>query len=45
MCGVQLKDSRRSTDFMLGLNKGVDQLAMTNSVCWLWSCLEKGIVF
>ena len=36
MCGVQLKDRKRSTDliFMLGLNDAMDQLAMTNTVCW-----------
>ena len=36
MCGVQLKDRKRSTDLMcmLGLNKTIDQLAMANSVRW-----------
>ena len=36
MCGVQLKDRKRSTDlmFMLGLNRILDQLAMANSVRW-----------
>ena len=36
MCGVQLKDRKRSTDLtlMLGLNETIDQLAMANSVCW-----------
>ena len=36
MCGVQLKDRKRSTDlmFMLGLNETVDQLATENSVRW-----------
>ena len=36
MCGVQLKDRKRSTDlmFMLGLNETIDKLAMVNSVCW-----------
>ena len=35
MCGVQLKDRKRSTDLMLmlGLNKTIDQLAIANSVC------------
>ena len=34
MCGVQLKDRKRSADlmFMLGLKETMDQLAMTNSV-------------
>ena len=36
MCGVQLKDRKRSTDlmFMLGLSETIDQLAMTSSVRW-----------
>ena len=35
MCGVQLKDIKRSTDlmFMLGLKEIIDQLAMANRVC------------
>ena len=35
MCGVQLKDRKRSSDlmFMLGLNETVDQLGISNSVC------------
>ena len=34
MCGVQLKDRKRSIDlmFMLGLNETIDQLAMANNV-------------
>ena len=34
LCGVQLKDRKRSMDlmFMLGLNETIDQLAMTSSV-------------
>ena len=34
MCGVQLKDRKRSMDlmFMLGLNEIIDQLVMANSV-------------
>ena len=34
MCGVQLKDRKRSTDlmFMLGLNETIDLLAIANSV-------------
>ena len=31
---VQLKDRKRSTELMLGLNEAIDQLAMTNHVCW-----------
>ena len=36
ICGVQLKDRKRSTYlmFILGLNKTIDQLAMANSVHW-----------
>ena len=36
MCGVQLKDRKRSIDlmFMLGLNKTMDQLAMASSFRW-----------
>ena len=34
ICGVQLKDGKRSTSlmFMLGMDKTIDQLAMANSV-------------
>ena len=34
MCGVQVKDMKRSTDLMLmlGLSKTIDKLAITNSV-------------
>ena len=43
MCGVQLKDSERSTDivFMLGLNEAMDQLAMASSVHWYGYVLRK----
>ena len=36
MCGVQLKDRKRSTDFilMMGVNETIDQLAVANSVHW-----------
>ena len=36
MCGVKLKDTKRSTDLMimLCLKETIDQLAMVNSVCW-----------
>ena len=36
MCGVQLKNRKRSTDlvFMLCLNEIMDQLSMANSVHW-----------
>ena len=36
ICGVQLKDRKRSTDlmFMLGLKEAIDQLAMANIDCW-----------
>ena len=43
MCGVQLKDRKRSTDlmFMLGLNEAIDQLAITNSVLWYGYALSR----
>ena len=36
MCGLQLKDRKRSTDlmFVLGLSETMDQLAMEDSVRW-----------
>ena len=44
ICGVQLNDKIRSTDFMfiLGLNETVDQLAMANSVRWDGHMLRRG---
>ena len=49
MCGVQIKDFKRSRNMMLvlGLNEAMDQLAMANSVCWYChvSYLEKAIRF
>ena len=49
MCGVQLKDRKRSTDliFMLGLKETIDQLAMANGVYWDCHVLrgEDGHVF
>ena len=41
MCGVPLKDRKRSTDFMfiLGLSETIDQLAMANGVCWYGNVL------
>ena len=43
MCGVQLKDRKRSTDLMimLGLNETIDQLAMANNVCWNGHVLKR----
>ena len=43
MCGVQLKDRKRSTDlmFMLGLKKTIDLLVMANSVCWYGHVLRR----
>ena len=43
MCGVLLKDRKRSTDlmFMLGLNEAIDQLAMTTSVHWYGDVLRR----
>ena len=36
ICGVQLKDRKKSMDlmFMFSLNEAVDQLAVANSICW-----------
>ena len=41
MCGVQLKDRKRSGDLMLGLNETIDLLAMANSVCWYGRVLKQ----
>ena len=43
ICGLQLKDRKRSKDLklMLGLNETIDQLAMANSVCWYGHVLSR----
>ena len=43
MCGVQLKDRKRSTDlmFILGLNETIDQLAVANIVRWYGHVLRR----
>ena len=43
MCGVQLKDRKRSTDlmFMFGLSETIDQLAMANSDRWYGQVLRR----
>ena len=43
MCGVQLKDRKRSMDllFMLGLNKIINQFGMANSVRWYGHVLRR----
>ena len=43
MCGVWLKDRKRSTDlmFMLGLSEIIDQVAMENSVRWYGRVLRR----
>ena len=41
MCGVQLKDRKRSKDLMLGLNETIDQLAIANSVHWYGHVLRR----
>ena len=43
MCGVQLKDIKRSTDFMfmLGVKETIDQLAMANSAHWYGHVLRR----
>ena len=49
MCGVQLKDRKRSMDFMimLGLNEASNPLVESNSVHWYGHVLrrEDGHVF
>ena len=44
MHGAQLKEKKRSTDFMfmLCLNEKIDQLAMANSACWYCHALRRG---
>ena len=48
MCGVQLKDRKRSTGlmFMLGLSETRDQLAMAHTVHWFGHILrrEDGVI-
>ena len=39
MCGVQHKDRKRSTDFMLGLSETINHLSMANCLL-VWSCVE-----
>ena len=43
MCGLQLKDIKRSTElmFMLGLTQAVDPMAISNSVRWYGHVLRK----
>ena len=43
MCGVQLKDKKRSTDlmFMQGSKETIDQLAIANSVRWYGHVLRR----
>ena len=43
MCGVQLKDRKRSKDlmFILGVKEIIDQLAMENSVHWYGHVLRR----
>ena len=43
MCGAQLKDRKRYTDWMsmLGLNETIDQLAMASSVHWYGHVLRR----
>ena len=43
MCGVQLKNRKRSTNlmFMLALSETIDQLSMTNSVRWYGHVLRR----
>ena len=43
MCGIHLKDRKRSTDmmFMLGMSKSIDELAIANSVRWYGHVLRR----
>ena len=43
MCGVQLKNRKRSTDLMIiqGLKETIDQLAMANSIHWYGHVLRR----
>ena len=43
MCGVQLKDRKRSTEemLMLRLNESINHLATVNSVCWYCYVLKR----
>ena len=41
MCGVQLEDGNRAIELMFGLNETMDQLSMTNSVCWYGHVLRR----
>ena len=43
MCGLQLKEIKRSTDlmFMLGLSETKDQSVMANSVRWYGQVLRR----
>ena len=43
ICGVQVKDRKRSTDlmFMLSSNDTMDQLTMANSVRWYGHMLRR----
>ena len=43
MCGVQLKDRKRSTDliFILGLSETIGQLVMENSIHWYGHVLRR----
>ena len=40
MCGVQLKDRKRSKDLILGLDETIDQLAIAKCLL-VWSCVEE----
>ena len=44
ICGMQLKDRKRSTYLMfkLSLNETMDQLVMANSVHWYGNMLRRG---
>ena len=41
MCGVPLKDRKRSWDLILAFNETMDHLAMASSVCWYGHVLRR----
>ena len=41
MCGVLLKDRKRTKDLMLGLNETIDLLVIENSVHWYGDVLMR----
>ena len=46
MSGVQIKDRKRSKDLILvmDLNETIDQLTITNSLCWYGRVLRGRVI-